>query len=156
MPRIMFFAVFLSLSLAHSVSAKTVDLSWDPSPDSEVLGYKIYYNADSSAFPFNGSGAAEGSSPIDVGHVLGTTLTDLPDEQTHYFAVTAYNAEGIESGYSNIVISPAVGGSVVQSDSGSLEITSTTGKHVPVMDGWWLVPIVLAAMVLFRRRVVQG
>ena len=135
MPRIIFFAVFLSLSLVNSVNAKTVDLSWDPSPDSAVVGYKIYYNADSSAFPFDGSGAAEGDSPIDVGHVLGTTLTDLPDEQTHYFAVTAYNAEGFESGYSNIVTSPAVGEPVVPDGSGSLEIASSTGKHVPVMDG---------------------
>jgi hypothetical protein len=94
--------------IANSVAAKDVSLNWDPSPSSNVAGYKIYYDAGSSSLPLDGSGANEGSSPINVGAALSSDITGLPDAETHYFAVTAYDASGIESTYSNIVTSFAV------------------------------------------------
>jgi len=92
---------------ANCALAKTVTLSWDAS-SSSVSGYKIYYKADSSSLPLNGSGAAEGASPISVGNVLTYTLTGLPDDKDHFFAVTAINALNEESSYSNFVESPIV------------------------------------------------
>ncbi|HEX9778759.1 MAG TPA: putative Ig domain-containing protein [Geopsychrobacteraceae bacterium] len=106
--KIMFLTVLVALAVATAVSAKTITLSWDPSPDSTVAGYKVYYQAGSSALPFTGSGAAEGASPVDVGTALSSSLTDLPNDQIHYLAVTAYDSAGYESDYSNVVTSSAV------------------------------------------------
>ncbi|MEA3362656.1 MAG: putative Ig domain-containing protein [Thermodesulfobacteriota bacterium] len=92
-----------------NVWGKTVTLSWDPSPSS-ISGYKIYYDAGSSTAPLDGTGATEGSSPIDVGNVLTFTINGLPDTEEHYFAVTAYDASNNESTYSNTVTSPVVAG----------------------------------------------
>ena len=106
--KIISLTVLLTLAIVISVSAKTVNLAWDPSPDSSIAGYKVYYKAGSTSQPFNGSGATEGVSPINVGTALSTRLTNLSDEQIHYLAVTAYDASGNESAYSNVVTSAAV------------------------------------------------
>ena len=67
--------------------------------DSTVDGYKLYYKAGSSGPPYNGTGAVEGDSPVDVGWVSEFTLRALSDDD-YYFVVTAYK-QGSESGYSN-------------------------------------------------------
>ncbi|MCK4502550.1 MAG: putative Ig domain-containing protein, partial [Desulfuromonadales bacterium] len=102
--------IILSLLIAVFLSSvawgKTVTLSWDASP-SVVAGYKIYYDTG-ALIPLAGSGAAEGVSPIDVGDALTFTVNGLADDFDHYFAVSAYDAAGNESSYSNTVYSSAV------------------------------------------------
>ena len=83
--------------------ATTVTLQWNASTG--ATGYKVYYNADSSTQPFNGTGASQGSSPVDVGNQTTATIGGLNPTHAYYFAVTAYNASG-ESAYSNIVSVP--------------------------------------------------
>ena len=100
------FALLLTLLCATSVFAKTVTLSWDASP-SDVAGYKVYYDTQADG-TFAGIDAIEGDSPVDVGHVLTYTVTGLYDDEDYYFAVTAYDASGNESIYSNTVVSNAV------------------------------------------------
>ena len=104
----------LVLTLAPAALAKTVKLAWSASTDPNVVGYKVYYRADSADLPFNGTGATEGNSPIDVGSSLSVTLSNLPDNQVQYIGVAAYDAYGNESPLSNIVSSPAVVASVNQ------------------------------------------
>ena len=105
--KLIFFTVCLFL-VVTTASAKTVTLSWDPSPSTNIAGYKIYYKAGSSSLPFDGSGANEGASPIDVGTALASSITGLPNAQTHSFSVTAYDTSGNKSTFSNIVTSPPV------------------------------------------------
>ncbi|MEJ2724387.1 MAG: fibronectin type III domain-containing protein [Deltaproteobacteria bacterium] len=99
-----FFWIFISLVVASLFCfleigySRDVTLAWDS--DSAVDGYKLYYKAGSSGPPYNGTGAAEGDSPVDVGWFSEFTLRALSDGEDYYFAVTAYNSEG-ESGYSN-------------------------------------------------------
>jgi hypothetical protein len=90
----------LLFSFITPAYARDVTLEWTANP--AVNGYKIYYRAGYSGPPYNGTGAAEGDSPIDVGWVSQLTLRALSDDVDYYFAVTAYNAYG-ESGYSNEV-----------------------------------------------------
>ena len=70
-----------------------VTLAWDRSPDPTAVGYKMYY------------GVARGSytSTRDVGNGTSTSITGLSQGTTYYFAVTAYNTAGLESGFSNEV-----------------------------------------------------
>ncbi len=74
--------------------AGQANLAWDP-PDisTDVTGYMIHYGTASGTY----------SQAIDVGNTTSYTVSNLIDGQTYYFAVTAYNAVGYESVYSNEV-----------------------------------------------------
>ena len=95
-------AIF-SLGVAATGDAASVQLEWDASPDAAAVGYKVYYQADSPAEPFQGIGSAEGAAPIDVNALTSATITGLEPGHTYYFAVTAYDEAGVESIYSNVV-----------------------------------------------------
>jgi hypothetical protein len=101
-----FVTILLSLLLVATTGfSAEVTLSWDASPTASVTGYKVYYQQNNPAPPLNGIGALEGVSPIDVGNVLTTTITGLQENTNYYFTLTAYDASGYESSYSNIVSS---------------------------------------------------
>ena len=124
------------LLLVNSISAgfcQDVTLSWDPSPTDGVAGYKVYYKQGDINYPFDGTGAAEGPSPVDVGDVLSTTLTNLPDGETFYFSVTAYVDESQESSYSNIVSNSWIPALL-------LPANGATGEPVPVTFQWETAP----------------
>lgn len=92
-----FFVAVLFFALPASSEALNVTLSWDPSTDSSVVGYKVYYDRDSSVPPYTGTDALQGPSPINVGRNTQITLSGLQDGTVYYFTVTAYNAQGLES-----------------------------------------------------------
>jgi parallel beta-helix repeat protein len=54
---------------------------------------KVFYNTTSGA-PYNGQGAVEGSSPIDVGNASTFTLHGLQSGVAYYVTVKSYNNEG--------------------------------------------------------------
>lgn len=66
-------------------------VSWDPNTESNLAGYKIYVGTASQTY----------NAPIDVGNVTAWTVSGLSVGATYYFAVTAYNTAGTESGFSN-------------------------------------------------------
>ncbi len=69
----------------------TAPLAWNPSADTSVVGYKIYYGVASHGY----------SNSVDVGNVTNTTITGLSENVTYFFAATTYNASGVESDFSN-------------------------------------------------------
>ena len=100
----LFAAIVMVVMVAGYSFAGTVVLQWDPNTETNLTGYKVYY-ANTNVQPFQGTGAAQGVS----GSILvpkGTqtaTLSGLDTSKAVFFAVTAYNNQGAESGYSNIV-----------------------------------------------------
>ncbi len=96
----------IALAGQSSCFASSVALQWDPNTDADLAGYKVYYNGDSSSLPFNGTGAVEGVSPLDLHNQTSATISGLDPGHAYYFAVTAYNTSGVESSYSNIVSVP--------------------------------------------------
>jgi hypothetical protein len=86
-------AVFFFLSTEVSLAGQ-VTLIWDP-PDifQDVTGYMIHYGTVTGTY----------SQSVDVGNTTNYTLSNLTDRQAYYFAVTAYNASGYQSVYSNEV-----------------------------------------------------
>jgi len=90
----------LSPTLAHSTE---VTLAWGPNIEPDLAGYKLYYKSGSSGPPYNGTGATDGNSPVDVGNVTEFIVHGLTDGVTYFFVVTAYDTEDLESGYSNEV-----------------------------------------------------
>jgi len=90
--------VGLCLSLlpirVNAQTAASVRLAWDANPvTDEVTGYRLYYGPKSQTY----------TNTTDVGSVTTATITTLAPGTTYFFAVTAYNASGLESDYSNEV-----------------------------------------------------
>jgi hypothetical protein len=80
-----------------------VTLQWDANSEPDLAGYRVYYQAESSDFPFQGTGTIEGPAPLDVGNQTTATINGLDPGNDYYFAVSAYNTLNLESDYSNIV-----------------------------------------------------
>ena len=90
-----------------------VTLAWDANSETDVAGYKLYYGITAGG-PYDGADSSGGASPIII------PLSRLPDPEapevtvyglaqgTHYFVLTAFNADGLESGYSNEVSTGSV------------------------------------------------
>lgn len=76
--------------LSVTPTLTSLSLNWAANPESDVTGYKVYYDLDGQ-YPYTGTGAGEGNSPIDVGSALSLTLTGLPAGRYHV-AVTAYDS----------------------------------------------------------------
>jgi predicted phage tail protein len=85
---ILLFLFFTSFQLM----ATDVLLAWDPSVTPEVTGYKVYIGNSSGTY----------STPITIGSQTTYTVTGLTSG-TYYFAVTAVDADGAESDFSNEV-----------------------------------------------------
>ena len=88
-------------------SAAEVTLAWDANTESDLMGYKIYYDT-SPGDPYYGTDAAQGISPIivlredlDDRDNPRFTLTGLNENEDYYFTLTAFDHENLESGYSN-------------------------------------------------------
>ncbi|MBZ5499715.1 MAG: fibronectin type III domain-containing protein [Acidobacteriia bacterium] len=72
--------------------AADVTLAWDPNSETDLAGYKVYYGTSPRTY----------GAPISLGKQTTFTVTGL-SLGTYYFAVTAYNTAGLESGFSNEV-----------------------------------------------------
>jgi|GEM_PF-2630479 len=85
---------------ALTAQAAQASLSWtapttntNGTPVTNLAGYKLLI----------GNGPGSYQQKIDVGKVLSYSDSTLNDGSTYYFAVTAYDTSGVESGYSNEV-----------------------------------------------------
>jgi hypothetical protein len=112
---------FLLAAFALSVQARSsVTLAWDPSPGSAVAGYRVYQGVESRNY----------TSVISAGTVTTSTVAKLTGGTTYFFAVTAYDTNGLESQFSSEVIYtvprspsivPAIGSALTfAADSGTL------------------------------------
>lgn len=70
-----------------------VYISWDSNTEPDLAGYRVYYGQSSYFFRYN----------IDVGLETFHSISSLPDTGMFYFAVTAYDLNGNESGFSKVV-----------------------------------------------------
>ncbi|MBI4007765.1 MAG: hypothetical protein HY354_04635, partial [Planctomycetes bacterium] len=114
-------------------------LKWDANEAYDLSGYKVYYDFDSSQPPYDGTGAAEGNSgEIFIDGAETAQLTGLP-EGVMYVAVTAFDYEGNESGYSEAIIPNSVsindGDDIALSRSVTLYLTYGDGiTHVSISN----------------------
>ncbi|MEJ2041635.1 MAG: fibronectin type III domain-containing protein, partial [Desulfosarcinaceae bacterium] len=103
--------VIILLLPAASLAASQVTLAWSANSEASLAGYRIYYKSGSSGEPYNGSGIIQGTSPVEIplssladSSNPEVTLTGLAEGTDYYFAATAYDTYGNESGYSNEVV----------------------------------------------------
>ncbi|MGB6222662.1 fibronectin type III domain-containing protein [Haloferula sp.] len=90
--RLCLFSVALACCQTASArsSSGSIFVAWDPNPEAEVVGYKIHY----------GTVSGEYQETVDVGLSTSAELVTLEPQRLHYCAVTAYDAQGLESDYS--------------------------------------------------------
>lgn len=89
-------ALLLAAALLAGSAQAEVTLAWDANPPAEkVTGYVVHHGPQSRAY----------TQSVDVGNVTQTTV-DVPAGT--FLAVTAYNAAGLSSDYSDEVQAPAV------------------------------------------------
>jgi fibronectin type III domain protein len=119
------FTTAFSLSLATLADARTITLAWDPNPEPDIAGYTVYRGATCSAF----------TQSFAAGPATTYTVTNLPDGESHCFAVQAYNTAGQVSPLSDPITVPALSG------SNPVEWVDSPGalsdiKQPFVMGGW--------------------
>lgn len=79
------------LLIAVAARAQNATLEWEQSPTPGVDGYHVWYQASPYVEgQWNGTGATEGDSPIDVADVLTFDVTGLTDGVVYWFTATAY------------------------------------------------------------------
>ncbi|UCB52068.1 MAG: right-handed parallel beta-helix repeat-containing protein [Candidatus Zixiibacteriota bacterium] len=85
-----------------------VSVIWLAAPMGDLAGYRLYFDSDSSGFPY--------SDTTDAGSDTCHTLVGLTSRKTHYIAITSYDNSGNESWYSSeIRVTP--GGTLVHGDA---------------------------------------
>jgi hypothetical protein len=77
--------------LAHSASADTLSLMWDPNSEPDVIGYKVHVGTQPGTY----------TQHIDVGPATTWSLTSAVAGQQYCFAVTAYVSASLEGPRSN-------------------------------------------------------
>lgn len=85
--------IFSALLASHARGATYV-LAWDASPDTEVVGYNVYFGGTSRSYNAN---LIFGT---DICNQLGCRAEINLGEGTWFLSVTAFNSDGIESDFS--------------------------------------------------------
>ena len=87
----------LMLAGVAALGADVVTLAWNESPEASVVGYRLYAGTNSGSYFIVSPVAGRGNT---------TNQVELPFPAVWYFAVTATNWAGLESGYSAEVAYP--------------------------------------------------
>lgn len=86
---VFFFTFVCSVQAVYSAQ---ITLEWQAS-SGDVAGYNVY----------QGTSSGDYDVVLDIGDWTSVTIADLADGEAYYFAVTAYDLQDNESGYSNEV-----------------------------------------------------
>ena len=89
------FALFFALTgtAGPAGASLKVILSWDPSVDASVVGYKIHYRDI----------ATTNETVVDVGNTNAYVFPDLSWAKTYLFYMTSYDSAGLQSRPSEVV-----------------------------------------------------
>lgn len=96
---IIIFAIMFITSVA--LAATNVTFQWNANSESDLAGYKLYRSVNPAVTPFDAFVDVPLASLTDPSNPE-FTWNGIPDG-TWYFAATAYDTSGNESGYSNII-----------------------------------------------------
>ena len=108
--RFAFVVAVLALSaLPAWAQGPSITLAWDPPLEGAVAGYRVYVGTRSGVY----------SESYDVGSATLFTYDNATAGRRYYFAVSAYDASGNRSGYSNEIAFTAASGAPAANFSAS-------------------------------------
>ena len=84
-------AVVATASQLYVQASQQVAITWHPSPEPAIAGYRVYYGPASGNY----------TNVVVVGNVTNAVVAGLTAGRNYYFAATAYNLLGLESEFSN-------------------------------------------------------
>lgn len=86
--------ILLSFGSAALAAGGKATLSWDANKEADLAGYKVYFGTASGKY----------GPAIDAGKTATPSTPSysvtIPNDGTYYFAITAYDTAGNESGFS--------------------------------------------------------
>lgn len=107
-----------------------VTLAWDPNSEADLEGYGVYYRQGAAGPPYMLAGYVTLDELVNPSAPL-FTVTGLQEGARYFFAATAFDVDGNESGFSTAVCADiAVGGAVSAcppSNTSSVGESSTIG-----------------------------
>lgn len=112
-------ALFLILITNSAWANSTIQLDWESSPSPNVNGYQVYMGKTPGAY----------STMKDTGLTQSAQFSNMPDGQTYYFSVTAYDQHHNESTPSTEV-SVTVPDSTVPEAPQGIILTSASSTEV--------------------------
>lgn len=118
-----------ALIVPASVAGQTLStVGWDPSPDSQVVGYLLSWGTASGSY----------TSTVDVGNSTYWTLTGLVPGQRYYASVRAYDSNGVASNPSNEVTWQPVFEALLlwQDATGKVTAWHMDGSPTQSLRGW--------------------
>jgi hypothetical protein len=130
----------LTLGLAaHTATAASVEVEWDPttlriddSPVLEITGYRLYF----------GTAPGEYEHMVEVGTTTASVVEGLADGQDYYFAATALDSYGTESGFSEEMVwstlnqdADALPDAWEEAQFGSVDVSSGGADEDTDLDG---------------------
>src|SRR2546428_5713513 len=123
----------LMVGVAQALAGQ-VQLAWDaPATSTTPAGYTLYYWQEPAGVP----------QSVDVGPQTTSTLAGLVDGATYSFAVTDYDADGNESGESNVLTVTMSSGPTLVSPSPAAMLPGPTVRFAWTDGGaavaeWWV------------------
>jgi len=108
---LVFLSIFCFFGLASfSVAdgwAKDITLEWDPNTEPDLGGYIVHYGTESGIYDHS----------LDVGNFTSAVISGLDENTQYYFAISAYNIDGLSSALSNEVSTALTPSAIYQSTS---------------------------------------
>ena len=83
----------MTLFLVNVLYGADITGTWDANSESDLAGYKIYYGTQTGNYTLS----------VDVGNATSITIPIQDTNKTYFFAITAYDIAGNESGFSQEV-----------------------------------------------------
>jgi len=144
-------SILLSLLIASMMDAEasvSVTLEWSPSPDTNVVGYYVYWSQVSGGY--GASNRVQVAAPA-----TNATVSGLSAGVDYHFVATARDASGLESVPSNEVdMTPTAPVATLSAGPTpglqSLSWTSNTSQGVTNYAVWWQSPSMPASVWLLN------
>src|SRR5262245_57266042 len=80
------------LTPALVAAGRVVTLEWYPNTETNLAGYKVYWGLASQSYGWSETVSAP---------VTTLALTNLSGNREYFFAITAFNTDGLESDFSD-------------------------------------------------------
>ena len=131
--------IFLCL-IPSLVFAGSATVRWQANTEPDLQEYRVYTGTSSRTY----------GTPVPVGKVTSYTINDLEEGITYYFAVTAVDTSGNESGFSQevsktipdihaptVALTSPTTGTTYATSQGTLGLSGTAADNVGVVQVHW-------------------